>query len=368
MRLRRLSVTDFRNCAAAVLEPAEGLTVLCGPNGQGKTNLLEAVWLLTGGKSFRAGQDKDLIRRGQPFAVLEAAFEGGGRGQTLRLTVGGAGSRRPGRMAALNGAEPVRAAALAGTFTAVVFEPDHLRLIKDGPDGRRRFLDAALCQCRPAHIGQLRRYHRALAQKNALLKAYEITPGADILLETFNDTLAKTGGAVMERRAAFVEKLAPLAAANYAELSRGAEVLRLAYRPCAVPREGETYAAALAAKLAAMREAELRTGFCLAGPHREDLDITLDGQPGRLFGSQGQQRSAVLAMKLAEADVLGAVLDEKPVMLLDDVLSELDDARKDYLLTHIGDKQTLVTTCDSAAFTRTNGKLVQVRAGQLEEG
>lgn len=370
MRVGRLQVTDLRNLQQVCLEPDPQLTVLCGQNGQGKTNLLEAIWLLTGGKSFRAAKDAELIRHGQPFAVLEANLHAGGRAQTMRLTVGAKGSQRPGRTVKLNGVDRGRASAIAGVFTAVVFEPDHLRLVKDGPAQRRRFLDAALCQCRPAHIEHLRRYARALAQKNALLKAYEITPGADLLLDTFNDALAREGGAIMARRAAFVAALAPLAAANYTDISQGREALTLRYQPCVegVEKDAppEVWTAALADKLLHRREAELRAGFCISGPHREDVEILLDGQPGRIYGSQGQQRSAVLAMKLAEGDVLGMLLEEKPVMLLDDVLSELDDARQAYLLTRIHDKQTFVTTCDSSAFGKTDGEIVMVENGKIQ--
>ena len=364
MRLSRLEVTDFRNLAHAVVEPSPSLTVLCGANGQGKTNLLEAVWLLTGGKSFRGARDVELIRRGAPFAALDAAFEAAGRAQTLRLTVGGQTTQRPGRTARLNGAESGRASNLAGTFTAVVFDPNHLSLVKGGPEGRRRFLDAALCQLYPGYLAALRRYTRITAQKNALLKAYDITPDGDALLETFNEGMAKTGGELMARRAAYLAALAPVAAANYAELSHGAETFAAGYLPCCAWAQGQSPAQALAEKLRAVRTAELRAGFCLAGPHREDVDLLIDGQPGRIYGSQGQQRSAVLALKLAEASVAGEILGEHPVMLLDDVLSELDETRQAYLLTRIEDKQTFVTTCDSAAFARTNGKLIFVQAGQ----
>lgn len=176
MRLNRLAVTDYRNLSAAVLEPAPQLTVLCGANGQGKTNLLEAVWLLTGGKSFRGAKDAELIRRGADFAVLEAAFEAGDRSQEIRLTVGAKGTQRPGRTVRLNGADRGRAASIAGTFTAVAFDPNHLSLVKGGPEGRRHFLDAALCQLYPGYLAAERRYLRVVAQKNALLKAYDITP------------------------------------------------------------------------------------------------------------------------------------------------------------------------------------------------
>ncbi|WP_294500337.1 DNA replication/repair protein RecF [uncultured Gemmiger sp.] len=362
MRLCHLQVENFRNLEAAALDPSPVLTVICGPNGQGKTNLLEAIWLLTGGKSFRGAKDAELIRRDAPFAVLEAAFHAGERDQQLRLTVGGRGTKRPGRTARLNGVDRGRAASIAGTFTAVVFDPNHLSLVKGGPEGRRRFLDAALCQLYPGYLMALRRYARTVAQKNALLKAYDITPGAGALLETFNEGLAKTGAEVMARRTAYLAKLAPAAAQNYRDISRGAETLQVTYRPCCEPTPQ-----ALAARLREVKNAELRAGFCLAGPHREDIEIDIDGQPGRIYGSQGQQRSAVLSLKLAEASVAGEILGEHPVMLLDDVLSELDDARQAYLLTRIEDKQTFVTTCDSAAFARTNGKLVFVKGGRTSE-
>lgn len=366
MRLEHLQITDYRNIAAAALDPDPNLTVLCGANGQGKTNLLEAVWLLTGGKSFRGSKDAELIRRGAPFSVLEGRFEGGGRAQTIRLTVGGRDTKRPGRSGSLNGTDYSRAGLMAGAFTAVVFEPNHLSLVKAGPEGRRRFLDTALCQLYPGYLTALRRYTRLVSQKNALLKAYEITPGARTLLETFNEELARYGALVMEYRRGYMGQIAVAAAENYRDISRGAEALELRYRPAA-PADGEI-APALAARLREAMPQELRAGFCLAGPHREDVDILIDGQPARIYGSQGQQRSAVLAMKLAEASVAGALLEEQPVMLLDDVLSELDDDRQTYLLTRIGENQTFVTTCDTAAFARTNGKIIMVRGGKAEEG
>ena len=362
MRLDHLKVEQFRNLEQAELHPAPRLTVLCGANGQGKTNLLESIWLLTGAKSFRGAKDAELIRRDQPFAVIESEFEGGGRPQTLRLTVGSKLSERPGRRARLNGADRGRASAVAGTFTAVVFDPNHLSLVKAGPEGRRHFLDAALCQLYPGYLAALRRYARLTAQKNALLKAYDITPGADVLLETYNEAMARSGAEVMHRRAEYLDRLAPLAEANYRDISSGAEVLGVRYMPCCDPDP-----TALAVRLREVKSQELRAGFCLTGPHREDLEILIDGQPGKIYGSQGQQRSAVLSLKLAEATVAGDVLGEHPVMLLDDVLSELDDARQTYLLTRIEDKQTFVTTCDSAAFARTNGKLVFVEAGRVRE-
>ena len=360
MHLSRLAVTDFRNIERAEIVPSPELTVLCGANGQGKTNLLESIWLLTGGKSFRGARDAELIRRGADFSVLEADFAAADRDQQLRLTIGGLGSQRPGRTARLNGVDRGRAASIAGTFTAVVFDPNHLSLVKGGPEGRRRFLDAALCQLYPGYLTALRRFTRTVTQKNALLKAYEITSGADAILDAFNESLAAYGEDVMERRMVYLDQLAPLAAENYRDISRGAESFSIQYQPCCTPGH-------LAEKLQAMRNTELRAGFCLAGPHKDDVEIIIGGESGKKYGSQGQQRSAVLSMKLAEASCAGEILGEHPVMLLDDVLSELDEGRQAYLLTRIEDKQTFVTTCEPAAFERTNGKLIFVESGRARE-
>ena len=235
--------------------------------------------------------------------------------------------------------------------------------IMGGADGRRRFMDSALCQVYRPYLVALRRYMRLTAQKNALLKSYDITPNGNMLLDTYDEQLAEYGALIMEHRCKFLAAAAPIAAQNYRDISHGAEVLTLNYQMCtAAPT-----AAALTEKMRAMRSAELRAGFCLAGPHREDLEILLDGQPARVFGSQGQQRSCVLAMKLAEATVVGDLFGEHPVLLLDDVLSELDDERQTYLLTRMGEHQTIVTTCDTAAFARTNGKIVMVKGGVVEE-
>ena len=224
-------------------------------------------------------------------------------------------------------------------------------------------MDSALCQVFRPYLVALRRYMRLVAQKNALLKSYEITPNGALLLDAYNEQLAQYGGQIMAHRQKFVEALAPAAAKNYAEISHGAEVFSLRYQCCAEAPTAE----ALAEKLAAVRGSELRAGFCLTGPHREDLDLHLDDQPARIYGSQGQQRSCVLAMKLAEATVVGEFFGEHPVLLLDDVLSELDDERQTYLLTRMGEHQTIVTTCDTAAFARTNGKIVYVKGGRASE-
>ncbi len=362
MRLDRLIVQDWRNIARADFSPGPGLTVLCGDNGQGKTNLLEAVWALTGGKSFRASRDLELIRQGQEFSVLEGTLFCEERTQTLRLTVGSPSSPRPGRTMSRNGTPPVRAASLAGLFTAVVFDPNHLSLIKGGPEGRRRFLDTALCQLYPAYLKLLRRYGRIVTQKNSLLREcrgqFSLSRSQVDLLDVYDRQLADTGEELSRRRQSYLEALAPLAVANYSEISSGREQLALRYLP-SFGSEG------LLSCCLQKRAEEIRAGFCQVGPHREDFEVTLDGRSARTYGSQGQQRSAVLSLKLAEAAQAAKIREDAPVMLLDDVLSELDEKRRAWLLTRMEGRQTIVTACDSAEFLKTSGVLYAVSGGQI---
>ena len=362
MRLEKLILANFRNIQSADLRPGEELTVITGANGQGKTNLLEAVWLLTGAKSFRGAKDPQLIREGQQFAVMEGAIFRQDRGEDyIRITVGTKESPRPGRTAKLNGADAGRASELAGLFTAVVFEPGDLELVKGSPERRRRFIDAALCQLYPGYLATLRRYSRLIAQKNSLLKFWERTPGAAEMCDAFDADLAVQGEEIRRRRAAFLDGLAPLAKKNYEEISSGSEALSLCYR-CGFETGG------LAGTLAASRMADRKAGYCTAGPHRDDLELELDGRPAKNFASQGQQRSAVLSIKLAQAALAAEVTGEHPVMLLDDVLSELDPARQEYLLTRVRQKQTIVTACDSSLFHKAAGVMLKMDGGRLSEG
>ena len=358
MRLLSLEVQNYRNICAARLEPGRELTVICGNNGQGKTNLLEAIWLLTGGKSFRGGKDTELVRRGETFAVLEAVTQRTRQEDQepddparVRITVGTPDAQRPGR--------------LAGSFPAVVFDPGHLSLVKGAPEGRRRFLDAALCQLYPGYLATYRRYVRALQQKNALLRhsaGGTERPWAEkcALLEVLNVELAAQGEAIQKRRREYLALLGPLACANYAELSHGAERMAVHYAAQFEP-------GGLAALLKQRQNEELRAGQSLCGIHREDLELLLDDQPARVYASQGQQRSVVLSLKMAEAAAAATITGEHPVLLLDDVLSELDDGRKQYLLTRMREKQTFVTSCDDTAFLKTDGEVYRMNGGVLSK-
>lgn len=354
MTVKTLCLSGFRNLTDSVFSPCAGINVLYGENAQGKTNLIEALWLCTGSKSFRGAKDAEMIRLGQKNGRLEMAFEANGREQQIGLALDG------GRKARLNGVALESPARLAGEFCAVIFSPEHLGLIKDGPAPRRKFIDAAICQLMPRHAPAAAEYQRILFQRNALLK--DIPQHSELIdtLDIWDERLARAGAVMVFTRLRYLRRLAPAAASIYGGIAHGGEELGLAYESSehvdyACPLE-DTAAAhrilteSLRRAMTSLRASDIDAGYTHAGPHRDDLAVTVNGLSARSFASQGQQRSAALALKLAEAAVLREQRGEAPVLLLDDVLSELDFNRRDYLLNHI-EGQVFITCCDPSGIT-----------------
>ncbi|HJD23093.1 MAG TPA: DNA replication/repair protein RecF [Firmicutes bacterium] len=364
MLVTRLSFENFRNLQAGGIQPVPGVNIVYGSNAQGKTNLLEAFWFFTGGRSFRGSKDAETVAFGADKAALHMEFTAAGREQEAEITI----SRR--RHAVLNGVPQTAASHLAGHFCAVVFSPAHLSLVKDGPEGRRRFLDAAYCQLRPGYIRVLGGYHRTLSQRNALLKDLRAGYGDKRLLDIWDERLAEAGAQVFAARTAYIRRLAGPAREIYAGLSGGREEFSLRYDSTVGPEDATPSQARerLYERLQTSHAADLGAGFTTAGPHRDDLAVAISGLSARTYASQGQQRSAVLALKLAEASVLREVTGEQPVALLDDVMSELDISRQDYILNHIDGWQVFLTCCDPSAVLRLSaGRIFHVEAGRITQ-
>ncbi len=363
MRVDRLETDGFRNLMSGCFCPTDGVNILFGQNAQGKTNLLEAVWLFTGGRSFRGSRDSDMIRFGGEMARLRLDFEARDRVQQADIRIGAR------RLASLNGVQQKSAARLAGQFCGVIFSPAHLSLIQDGPEGRRRFLDGAYCQLRPGYLSVLADYQRTLLQRNTLLKTIRKSGGSPSLLDIWDQKLAETGARVVLARQRYVRRLEPQAGEIYRGLSGGREELTLTYQCTGIPEEtaeGQLVSRLYDAVFGA-RTADIAAGFSTVGPHRDDLSVCINGLSARTFGSQGQQRSAVLALKLSEASVLREVTGEQPVALLDDVMSELDESRQDYILNHIHGWQVLITCCEPSAVLRlTGGATFHVKQGYIQ--
>ncbi len=366
MRIENLRLENFRNMEDLCLFPYETVNIIYGDNAQGKTNLLEALWLLSGAKSFRGARDGEMIRFGQGQAVIEADFFGEDRVQTAKIQFGGKKS------VWLNEIRQDSVTSLAGRFTAVVFSPAHLGLVKDGPAGRRRFLDTSICQITPRYIGMLGQYQRILLQRNTLLKDISYAPSLLDTLNIWDEKLAVLGGAILRLRMEYTRRLGAEAANIYSGISMDREELSLFYRPFGLElrpeQTKEEIASLLLERTVKNRSEDLRFGTTSAGPHRDDLEILINGRSVRAFGSQGQQRSAVLALKLAESRCIGEILGERPIILLDDVMSELDQSRREYLLNHLTGSQIFITCCDKGYFSQLQeGRTFYMEKGRLAQ-
>ncbi len=370
MVVTRLGCQNFRNLRDGELFPCPGVNVIYGGNAQGKTNLLEGLWLFTGGHSFRGAKDVELPRldtatgENAPTAALALDFFSEGREQKALLQF-----ENGRRSSVINGVKKKTGSALVGKVCAVIFSPEHLLLVKEGPARRRGFLDGALCQIRPSYAGMLHVYQRALSQRNALLKDIGRFPELRDTLEVWDARLIQLGAAVMEERRRYVEKIASQAQEIYRGISRGKEELSLSYAPSPRLPEGSSqqdWIELFKTELRRTEASDVRSGFTSVGPHRDDLEITLGGLSARMYGSQGQQRSAVLALKLAEAQALSQLTGETPIVLLDDVMSELDQSRQDYLLNHLHGRQVFITCCSPETVSlQETGMRFRVEAGEV---
>jgi DNA replication and repair protein RecF len=400
MHLTHLSLHNFRNYVRLDLALAPGVTVLLGDNAQGKTNLLEAVFYLATSRSPHAGADRELVnwlaaeREPIPYARLvgrvahrtdSASFpspagraEGGhGRELTIEITLtqetdNGARYRKQIR---LNGV-PRRAMDLLGHLNVVLFLPDDIALVYGPPGLRRRYLDVTLCQIEPSYCAALARYNEVVTQRNALLRDLGERGGDPGQLTFWDERLVKDGSYLVARRQHAIVLLDELAHQVHGELTDGAEQLRLRYLPSVEPAgtaDVQTIAAAFQAQLEAQHRREVASGVTLVGPHRDEVRFLIDDVDAGVYGSRGQQRTAALALKLAEVELMQRETGEQPVLLLDDILSELDAQRRHFLLNRLNDglEQALVTATDLHVFPPDflwQCCVWNVLMGQLSEG
>ena len=365
MKVLRLRAEGFRNLEKVVFCPAEGVNIIWGENAQGKTNLLEAIWIFSGAKSFRGAKEADYIPFGGGVTRLELDFFAEGREQTAALIFS-----PEGRRVLLNEIKQERPSALAGALRAVVFSPDHLELVKQGPKERRRLLDISLCQAYPKYGKVLEGFEKILKQRAVLLRDAATCPQLLEMLEVWDEGLCEYGGYITWMRARYIHKLAGFAAEAYRGISGGRERFSARYTAACGEihpelERGEVTEILRAAVEESRRE-DIRYGRTNIGPHRDDIEILVGEKSAKAFGSQGQQRSCVLALKLAECRLLEEGVGEPPIVLLDDVMSELDEGRRKYLLSQLKGKQVLITCCDPEGIQPPEGgKVVSIDNGQL---
>ena len=365
MRIERIALSGFRNYEEETVQFDPAVNVISGPNAQGKTNLLEAVYLLTGAHSFRTRFDKDLIGFGCDWAGILADVASGGREQTIRLLF-----RRGQRRTVTVNAVRKTSSELSGVMTAVLFSPDDLYLIKEGAAARRRLMDTAISQLRPGYAQTLSDFNRLYENKTRILKDWREKPRLLDTLDEFSDGLARCSAKLIRYRASFVGRLSELAAPIHRDFSGGKERLELRYKTVSTVTDANAPAQEIYYQICEHqerhRQAELDAGQCLTGAHKDDIEISINGMPARTYASQGQTRTAALSIKLAEREIFRAETGEYPILLLDDVLSELDSARQEFVLNRIGGGQTLITCCeDETIRKRTGGRVFTVQAGRI---
>ncbi len=354
MIIKNVSIKNFRNIKDVSFSPDEKMNVFYGPNAQGKTNLLEAIWLFTGAKSFRGAKDSEFIRFGEKEAYVKTEFLKDGALLDCEMKI----SER--RKAYLNGNSLSSPGSLAGNFCAIVFSPQDISLIKDGPSVRRRFLDTAIFQIYPKYVEIMRKYTRAVQQRNAAVKDLYYHADLASLIDVFDGEIVENGRKIIEYRKKYIDSLKEIVPKIYSGISENKEFLDISYSlNCS--------AELLEERLRAARREDMKSGVTSVGPHRDDIEFSINGISARLYGSQGQKRSVALSLKLAEAEILNLKTGSRAVALLDDVMSELDPARQDYVLNHIRDWQVFITCCDpSNTKNLSAGRIFKIENGEIK--
>ncbi|MDN4592541.1 DNA replication/repair protein RecF [Polycladomyces subterraneus] len=369
MRVQRLELRHYRNIDHLDLTCPGELHLFIGPNAQGKTNILESLYVLALGKSHRARSHKELIQWGQSFAQLNAHVMRGEGMQRLEIRL-----TEQGKKVSRNGVEQRRLSEYIGTLTAVLFAPEDLALVKGSPQVRRRFLDMEIGQVSPAYVHHLSQYNKLMVQRNHLLKELFRNRRQLPLLEVLDHQLAQAAAVIWKKRATFIGRLAVWAEEIHQAITQGQERLQLRYCP-SIPVESEEEEPMLAERLVRqlekVREKEIARGSTSIGPHRDDLQLAVGETDLHTYGSQGQQRTAALSLKLAEIELIRQETGHYPILLLDDVLSELDDNRKTHLLEAIrGKVQTFVTATGLEGIgsdTLARAQVYAVKQGTLSE-
>jgi len=366
MIVNELYLDGFRNYSDVKADFCDGVNVITGRNAQGKTNLVEAIYYLATGRSFRSASDKELITFDCDGANIRAGIVSSEREQTLEARI----FRERRRELFANDSKLKKAAELAGRLTAVLFCPDDLTLIKDGASVRRKMMDNCLSQLRPGYFAALTEFNKLYDNKSRILKDYHEKPALLELLDDFDLRLAEQSAKLIYYRSAYAEGLSKRAAAIHKDFSDGTEELTIKYKTVGrMETSGKKPSDLLPQLLEHQREhrtAELRSGLCLSGAHKDDLEIYINETAARKYASQGQARTASVSIKLAERDIHYDDKQEYPVLLLDDVLSELDSKRQSFILGRILSGQVFITCCDDSMLTSEHkGKTLRIENGRI---
>ncbi len=352
MIIKKITLKNFRNIENAQILPHEKMNVISGNNAQGKTNLIEAIWLFTGAKSFRGATDSELIKINELSSSIEIEFENQGIENNAKILIGEK------KHAFFNDKKLNSTAYLAGKFNAIVFSPTDLNLINGSPAIRRKFIDTAIGSIYPAYIEIIRNYARAVMQRNNILKESFRDATLSFMLDDYEEIIAKNGEKIIKYRQHYIEKLNKTAPEIYKGISSQKEFFDIEYiKSC-----DEN----LLKNLKQNRKNDILRGITSVGPHRDDILFKINNLSSREYASQGQKRSVALTLKLSEAQIIKDITGNTPIALLDDVMSELDKSRQEYILNHIKNWQVFLSCCEKAHFEGLeSGKIFNVKDGNI---
>ena len=359
MNIRSIELKNFRNYENLEISFDEGTNILFGDNAQGKTNILEAAYMSGTTKSHKGSRDREMIRFGEEEAHLKTVVVRGGREYQIDMHL----KKNRAKGIALDKIPIKKASELFGILNIVFFSPEDLNIIKNGPAERRRFLDSELCQLDRIYLADLTNYNKILAQRNKLLKDMIYRPSLSDTLPVWDMQLIETGKKIIRRRKQFVDELREIVSDIHYRISGGKEELFLKYEPNIDDIFFED-------ELSRAKEKDKKLCQTSVGPHRDDLLFSIGDVDIRKYGSQGQQRTSALSLKLSEIELVRKSISDTPVLLLDDVLSELDSSRQNYLLNNISDTQTIITCTGLDEFVRnrfTVNRVFEVIAGHVYE-
>lgn len=367
MQINQLSIQNFRNYEEQTLTPDPQCNIIIGENAAGKTNLLEAILYLSHGKSQRAKSDRELIQFQKTFAKLKGNFQTKNRDFTIEAELW-QGHRRK---LSINRIPQKTALKLGEICATVFFCPEDLSLIRESAAVRRRFLDIALCQLRPRYAAALSDYKRCHEHKTRILRDRFERPDLLSTLPDFNERMIQSGAVIIHYRAQYIQRLKEYAASNHQKCSGGKESLSIVYKTVSAVTDPLTDTATIAEQLCehmqSHQQAELDSGLCLSGPHKDDFTVSINDRDAKTFASQGQTRTAALSLKLAEREITKNILGEYPLLLLDDVLSELDSRRQEFVLNRIANGQIFITCCeDDRPSGLLSGKVFHIQDGHLQ--
>lgn len=368
MKVNKIEFESFRNIDSEIIEFSDGINVIYGENAQGKTNILEGIYLFARGKSFRAFKDKELIKFDKNIAYAKMEFQVKDDKTTLGVEI----PKNQVKKFYRNKVKVNKTAEIIGEFRAVLFCPSHLGIIKDAPATRRKFIDVAISQLRPVYLKMMTRYNQVLEERNAILKMMpeERTQNLE-LIDIYSEELASLCADIADIRNEYIKKLDYWVKIFFDEMTKGQESPKITYEANVNENDFENRESLKNRYLNLLKnnkEREFKYGATLFGIHKDDLKIEINGKDSRLYSSQGQQRSLALAMKMAEGEISREQKGEYPVFLFDDVLSELDDNRKAYILSNIKNRQVIITACDKSVFENSEGcNFINIENGQRKE-